>query len=287
MHLGFSSMNTMKDPAPADLARRLEDHGYESLWFGEHSHIPCSRKTPYPAGGEMPAPYKLMRDPYISLMAAAAETTTLKIGTGIALLMERELISQAKTISTLDQLSGGRVLIGTGVGWNEEEFANASPHPFNKRYGVMRETVEATRALWTQEEAEYHGQYVDFDPVWFEPKPLQPGGPKIIFGAMGPLGMKHAARWADGWLPVDIALPDIETAIPEFKKLVEQEGRDPDSVEISLQVLDAPTPDKLKHYRDLGFARCVIGVSVDTWDKPEVFLPMIDKFAEVIPELGS
>ena len=287
MHLGFSSMNTTQDPAPAELAKRLEEAGFESLWYGEHSHIPRCRSTPYPPGGDMPEPYKLMRDPYIALMAAAAATSTLKIGTGIALLMERELLSQAKTISTLDQLSGGRLMIGTGVGWNEEEFSNANPHPFNKRYAVMRETVEATRALWRDDAPEYHGDYIDFDPVWFYPKPIQKSGPPIILGAMGPLGVKHAARWADGWLPVDVALPNIETAVSDFKTMVKDYGRDPNTVEITLQVMNQPTPDKLKHYRDLGFDRCTIGVSMDTWDKPESFLPMIDRFAEVIPYLAN
>ena len=193
MHLAFSSMNTLNDPPPAVLARALEERGYESLWYGEHSHIPSSRRTPYPPGGELPAPYIHMMDPYLSLTVAATATTTLRLGTGIALLMERELFSQANTIATLDRLSGGRVIIGTGVGWNEEEFSNASPHPFNKRYAVLRETVAATRALWTDAEAEYHGDYIDFEPVWSEPKPVQAGGPPIYMGAMGPLGIRHAA----------------------------------------------------------------------------------------------
>ncbi|MAY36606.1 MAG: LLM class F420-dependent oxidoreductase [Spongiibacteraceae bacterium] len=285
MHLGFSSMNTAHDPDPITLAKRLEELGYDSLWYGEHSHIPCSRKTPYPAGGDMPAPYRQMMDPYVSLMAAAAVTSKLKIGTGIALLMERDVFSQAKTIATLDHLSNGRVIIGTGVGWNEEEFANVNPHPWNKRYTVMRETVEAMRELWNEEEASYQGEFVKFEPVWSAPKPIQAGGPKIIFGAMGPLGVKHAAKWADGWFPVDVALPNIETAVSEFKQMVEDNGRDPNSVEITLQVMDSPTPDKLKRFRDMGFDRCNIGVSMDMWDKPDQFLPMIEKFADVIPEL--
>src|SRR5210317_1660559 len=132
MHLAFSSMNTPSDPPPAELAVALEQRGFESLWYGEHSHIPCCRSTPYPPGGDMPAPYRNMMDPYLSLMTAANATTKLRLGTGIALLMEREIFSQAKTIASLDRLSGGRVMIGTGVGWNQEEFENASPHPFNK-----------------------------------------------------------------------------------------------------------------------------------------------------------
>ena len=217
MHLAFSSMNTLKDPEPAILAQALEERGFESLWYGEHSHIPCSRKTPYPPGGDMPTPYLEMMDPYVSLMAAAAATTTLKLGTGIALLMERDIFAQAKTIATLDRLSGGRVMIGTGVGWNEEEFSNVNPHPFNKRYGVLKETVAATRALWTEEEAEYHGTFINFDKVWARPKPVQAGGPPIYLGAMGPLGIKHAASWADGWYPVDVALPDVKSALANFR----------------------------------------------------------------------
>ncbi len=285
MHLAFSSMNTLNDPAPPVLAKALEERGFESLWYGEHSHIPCSRKTPYPPGGEMPDPYKLMMDPYVSLMAAAAATTTLRFGTGIALLMERDIFSQAKTITTLDRLSGGRLMIGTGVGWNEEEYANVNPHPFNKRYAVLRETVEATRALWRDEEAEYHGDYIDFDPVWADPKPLQDGGPPIFLGAMGPLGVKHAARWADGWYPVDVAMGDVATALSDFKELVKEAGRDPSDVQINIQIMDTTNLDALKAYRDLGVERATVGVAMDMWDKPDEVMPMIDRFAEIIPEL--
>ena len=278
-------MNTLNDPHPAELARALEDRGFESLWYGEHSHIPASRATPYPPGGEMPDPYKLMLDPYLSLMTAANATSRLKLGTGIALLMERDIFAQAKTIASLDQLSGGRVIIGTGVGWNQEEFENASRFPFNKRYAVLRETVQATRSLWRDEEASYQGDYVKFDPVWQFPKPLQDGGPKVFLGAMGPLGKKHAAAWADGWYPVDVAMGDVATAIAEFRELVKEAGRDPDHVEINIQIMDTSNLDKLKEYRDLGIQRATIGVSMDLWDKPEAVMPMIDEYAKVIPEL--
>jgi len=287
MHLAFSSMNTLNDPAPHILARALEERGFESLWYGEHSHIPCSRKTPYPPGGEMPEPYRIMMDPYLSLMAAAAATTTLKLGTGIALLMERELFSQAKTIATLDRLSGGRVIIGTGVGWNEEEFSNSNPHPFQKRYGVLRETVAATRALWTEEQPEYHGEFIDFDPVWADPKPLQAGGPPIYMGAMGPLGRRHAAEWADGWYPVDIALADVAADVAAFRSQVAELGRDPDTVAINIQIMDTGNIDKLKEYRDLGIQRATVGVSIDMWDKPDQVMPMIDRFAAIIPQLAQ
>ena len=287
MHLAFSSMNTPSDPHPAELARALEDRGFESLWYGEHSHIPCSRATPYPPGGEMPAPYRNMMDPYLSLMTAANATSRLKLGTGIALLMERDLFSQAKTIASLDRLSNGRVMIGTGVGWNQEEFENVSPHPFNKRYAVLRETVEATRAIWSQHEAGYQGDYIKFDPVWADPKPLQPGGPKIFMGAMGPLGRKHAAAWADGWYPVDVAMGEVAASVASFREEVRAAGRNPDDIEINIQIMDTSNLDKLKEYRDIGIERATIGVSMDLWDQPEAVMPMIDQYAEVIPHLAA
>ena len=287
MHLAFSSMNTLNDPHPAELAQALEQRGFESLWYGEHSHIPTARTTPYPAGGELPEPYKLMMDPYLSLMTAANATSRLRLGTGIALLMERDIFSQAKTIATLDRLSGGRVIIGTGVGWNQEEYENVNAHPFNKRYAVLRETVAATRQLWTEDEAQYHGDYIDFDPVWAFPKPLQAGGPPVFLGAMGPLGRKHAAAWADGWYPVDVAMGDVATTLAQFREEVRSAGRDPEDIEINIQIMDTANLDKLKTYRDLGVQRATIGVSMDGWDKADDVMPMIERYAKVIPELGT
>ena len=287
MHLGFSSMNTADDPAPELLATTLEQAGFESLWYGEHSHIPASRKTPYPPGGEMPAPYRKMMDPYLSLMAAAAVTSRLKLGTGIALLLERELFSQAKTIATLDRLSNGRVIIGTGVGWNEEEFNNATRLPWKRRYLALKETVAAQRRLFSEPEPEYHGELIDFDPVWFDPKPLQAGGPPITLGVMGPLGVRHAAEWADGWMPVDVAMPDVEQGIKDFRQAVQSFGRDPDKVEITLVVMATVTGDLLKRYRDAGVARVNIGVGMENWDKPEIVMPMIEEFSRLIPQLSA
>ncbi|NRB39702.1 MAG: TIGR03619 family F420-dependent LLM class oxidoreductase [Pseudomonadales bacterium] len=293
MFLGFSSMNTPKDPDPAELAKTLEQAGFESLWYGEHSHIPRCLSTPYPAGGEMPQPYKEMMDPYLSLMAAASATSTLKLGTGIALLCERELFSQAKTIACLDRLSNGRVMIGTGVGWNKEELENVSHIPFNKRYKGLREIVEATRILFNEDAPEYHGEFIDFDPVWFEPKPTQTNtntvgkcGPKFTLGVMGPLGLKHAAQWADGWMPVDVAMPDVEQGIIDFRAQVTECGRNPDDVEITMVVMNpAVDGDLLKRFRDMGVTRCNIGVGMENWDKPDSVYPMIEKFSKIIPQL--
>lgn len=285
MHLGFSSMNNPSDPHPAVLAKTLEEAGFESLWYGEHSHIPCSQTTPYPPGGDMPEPYKRMMDPYLSLMVAAQATTTLKLGTGIALLLERELFSQAKTIATLDRLSNGRVLIGTGVGWNEEEFNNASHQPWERRYTVLKETVLAQRELFSSEEPEYHGELIDFDPVWFEPKPVSPGGPPVILGVMGPLGIRHAAEWADGWMPVDVAMPSVEQGVKDFRAKVADFGRKPEEVEITMVAMGELSTDLMKRYQDMGIDRVNIGVGTENWDKPEIVMPMIEEFAKLIPAL--
>lgn len=287
MYLGFNSMNTLDDPDPALLATTLEQAGFESLWYGEHSHIPVSRLSPYPAGGEMPAPYKKMMDPYLSLMAAASATTRLKLGTGIALLLERELFSQAKTIACLDRLSAGRLIIGTGVGWNEEEFTNATDLPWQRRYLALKETVAAQRCLFSDSEPEFHGELIDFDPVWFEPKPLQHGGPPIVLGVMGPQGVRHAAQWADGWMPVDVGLADVEQGIKTFRRAVQDFGRDPDKIDITLVAMSEVSGDILKRYRDIGVTRVNIGVGVENWGKPEIVMPMIEEFSKLIPSLSG
>ena len=145
--------------------------------------------------------------------------------------------------------------------------------------------MQAQRALFSEPEPEYHGELIDFDPVWFDPKPVQAGGPPVIFGAMGPMGLKHTARWADGWMPVDVALPDIPRAIADFRQLVRDNGRDPDEVEITLVVMSEVTDDLLKSYRDMEIHRCNIGVGMQNWDKPEIVMPMIEQFSRIIPAL--
>ena len=286
MHLGFSTMNTHMKPQPAELASMLEDRGYESLWYGEHSQIPTSRHSPHPREETLPEPYKNMMDPYISLTAAAAASKNLKLGTSISLMLERELFSQAKTIMTLDRISEGRVLVGTGVGWNEEQFNNATNLPWKRRFTALKETVEATRVLWRDEEPEYHGDIIDFDPVWCNPKPIQQPGPPILFGAMGPIGIKHTAEWADGWMPVSATLGDIPEAVKNFHNLVRNAGRNPDDIDMTLIVMEKPALDRLKFFRDLGFNRAIVGASFQHWNKSEVILREIDKFAEFIPGIA-
>ncbi len=184
---------------PPELARMVEERGFESLWFPEHTHIPTTRETPYPGGGELPREYSHTYDPFVALTAAAAATPELRVATGICLVVERDPIITAKEVASLDRLSGGRFIFGVGAGWNREEMQNHGTDP-GRRFGLMRERVEAMKAIWTTEEAEYHGEHVDFDPIWQWPKPLQsPFG--VHIGGNGPRVEDRVLRYGDGWMP--------------------------------------------------------------------------------------
>jgi len=192
MHLGVFSYNVEYGARPDELARAAEERGFESFWVGEHTHIPAARQTPYPGGGPLPKPYYHMADPFVSLMAAAAATRTIKLGTGICLVVEHDPIVLAKSVATLDWLSNGRVLFGIGGGWNREEMEHHGT-PFARRWQVLRERVLAMKALWTQEEASFHGEFVNFDRAISFPKPVQTPHPPILFG--GATAQGRARVW--------------------------------------------------------------------------------------------
>jgi probable F420-dependent oxidoreductase len=283
--LGFSTMNTPEDVPPAEMAKALEDRGFDSFWIGEHSHIPTSRKTPYPSGGEMPEQYRRMMDPFVSLTSAAAATTTLRLGLGVALPLEHDVFDLAKTVTTLDRLSGGRVEFGVGVGWNEEELANIRPElTWGQRYKALAECVAALRALWTDEASEFHGQFFNFDPVWSEPKPLQSPHPKIWCGTGGRLGTTHAVEWADGWLPMDIALGDVAKKIGKFREAAAAAGRN--DIPISIVTFGDPTLETLQRYRDLGVERSIVGAARQGWNDPATSIPFVDRYAEFLDKLA-
>jgi probable F420-dependent oxidoreductase len=285
MQLGFSSMNTPEEHAPDELARLLEERGFDSFWVGEHTHIPTSRKTPYPAGGDLPPQYVRMMDPYVSLMAAAAATSSLLIGTSVALPLEHDVITLAKTVATLDTFSHGRFQFGVGVGWNQEELANHRPEPWSQRYRVLEECVSALRALWCQEESEFHGDYFDFDPVWSQPKPVQKPHPPVLCGTGGKLGTVHAVEWADAWMPIDIALGDVAKKIGRFRQAATEAGRG--ELPITIVAFGDPTVETLVRYRDLGVERVVLGPARYDWDNPATTVPFIDRYARLIPALTS
>jgi probable F420-dependent oxidoreductase len=197
---GIGYFPTHDAVSPGDLARLVEERGHESLFFPEHTHIPASRETPYPAGGELPQKYFHTYDLFVALTAAAAATSRLRIASGICLVIERDPITTAKEVASVDALSGGRMEFGVGAGWNREEMRNHGTDP-RVRMEVMRERVEAMKAIWMQDEASYHGKHVDFDRIWSWPKPAQRPHPPVLVGGNGPTVLDRVLSFGDAWLP--------------------------------------------------------------------------------------
>ena len=200
MKYGVAIFATDYSVSPGRFAEMAEERGYESVFFPEHTHIPVSRATAYPGGGDLPEMYSHTHDLFVALTAAAAATERVKIGSGICLVTERDPIVTAKEVASVDQLSGGRFIFGIGAGWNEEEMRNHGTDP-SRRFRLMRERVEAMKAIWAEDEAEYHGEFVDFDPIWSWPKPLQKPHPPVIVGGMGPRVVERVLAYGDGWFP--------------------------------------------------------------------------------------
>lgn len=282
MYLGIFSYNTEYGARPDALARACEDRGFESLWVGEHTHIPASRQTPYPGGDPLPRPYYHMADPFVSLMAAAAVTTRLKIGTGICLVVEHDPIVLAKTVATLDLLSQGRFLFGIGGGWNAEEMAHHGT-PFARRWQVLRERVEAMKAIWTQEEASYAGEFVQFERIISYPKPVQTPHPPILFGGATPQGRQRVVTYCDGWIPIDVLIDDLPAALVDLRRRAEAVGRDPETIPVSVFAFAVPSPDDLKRYQDMEVERVVV-VSPRRLNDA---LPFLDQLATLIPAVSD
>ena len=277
-------MNTPEDLRPDLLAKALEDRGFDSLFMGEHSHIPAARTTPYPSGGVLPAQYLRMMDPFVSLTMAAMATTTLQIGTGVALALEHDLLDLAKSAASLDVMSGGRLLFGVGVGWNVEELANHRAIPWRQRYRALEDCVSALRRVWCDNDAEYHGEFYDFDPLWSFPKPVQKPHPPVLLGVGGRVGTAHAVRWADEWMPIDIALGNVVKNVGKFRQAALDAGRD--DIPISLVAYGDPTLQTLAGYRELGIRRVLIGTARAGWEDPTTVLAYLDQYAKMIPELA-
>jgi len=283
MKIGYTTMNTPADIAPRVLGPMLEDAGFDSIWIGEHSHIPVSRATPYPTGGDMPWQYTTMMDPFISLTQIGEHTTNLLLGLGVALPLEHDVLALAKTAATLDVLSNGRLQFGVGVGWNQEELANHSSVKWSMRYRALAECVGALRSLWVDDESEFHGEYFNFDKVWSRPKPMQNPHPPIWFGAGGKLGSQHTIAWADGWMPLDVTLGDVTKRVNKFRQLSADAGRH--DIPISMVAFGDPTLDTLLMYRDLGIERVIVGSGRDGWDDPSGVPAFIDRYAEMRDQL--
>ena len=235
---------------PATIARLVEERGFESLHFPEHTHIPASRRTPYPAGGELPRQYSRTYDPFVALTAAAAATERILLATGICLVIERDPITTAKEVASLDRLSEGRFLFGVGAGWNLEEMENHGTDP-RRRFSLMRERIEAMKAIWTEDEASYHGELVDFDPIWSWPKPVQKPHPPVLVGGNGERVLERVVAFGDEWMPNRAS--GLRERIQELARLAAEAGRDPIPVTLSGA---KPDPDLVERGEEAGVHRC-------------------------------
>ena len=233
MHIGASMFFTDYSMTPAELALALEERGFESVWAPEHSHIPVSRKTPFPGGGELPKRYFDAMDPFVTLASAATVTKKLMLGTGVCLVNQRDPIELAKLVASIDQVSRGRFLFGVGIGWNQDEMENHGTD-FKTRAKLVRERIEAMKEIWSRSKAEYHGEFVNFDPIFAWPKPVQKPNPPIHVGGAFPQGARRAIRYGNGWIPVaGRGSLSLEEQISAFRQMCAEANRDPAEVPIT------------------------------------------------------
>lgn len=278
VQFGVSIFPTAESIQPVELARLAEDRGFESLWFPEHTHIPVSRDTPYPGGGELPDEYRRIYDPFIALAAAATATERLLVGTGICLIVERDPITTAKEVATLDRISGGRFLFGVGAGWNREEMANHGTDP-GRRFGLMRERIEAMREIWTAEEASYHGRHVDFEPIWSWPKPVQKPHPPILVGGNSDGALDRTVDLADAWIPnPETRLSELPGRVEELQRRAGEAGRDP--IPVTFYAVK-PEAEALRRYADAGVDRAVFYLPSGSRAEVE---PVLDRLAGLADE---
>ena len=256
MKIGVSTFPTDYAIHPTALGRALEANGFDSLWVVEHTHIPASRKTPYPVGGDLPSVYWESYEPFTYLAQVAAVTAHLKIGTGICLVPEHHPITLAKRIASLDSLSKGRFLFGVGAGWNQEELENHGVR-FADRWSVLREHVLAMKAMWTQKDAAFHGKWVNFDAVWVEPKPAHKPHPPVYIGASSHWAIQRVAEYGEGWYP--IVMPDFPERVAQLARECAARGRN--IADIDITVITAPADkNALVQLAQLGVSRVVISL---------------------------
>ena len=274
MHYGIVMFSTHYAIRPDELARACEERGFESLWVPEHTHIPASRKSPWPGGPNLPKEYWHSYDPFLALTMAAAVTTKLKLGTGICLVIERDPIVLAKEVASLDHLSNGRVLFGIGGGWNAEEMEHHGT-PFKSRWRVLRERILAMKELWTKEEAEFHGEFVNFDKSWSHPKPVQKPHPPILMGGDAPKTFDRVIEFCDGWMPIAGRLANPIDKMGELQRRAKEAGRKPIPVTGFM-----PKPERavLDGLEAAGVERVVLGLPSEGRDK---VLPILDGYAKL------
>ena len=278
MQFGVTMFATDVSMPVPDLAVAAEERGFDSVWIPEHTHIPTSRRTPPPTGdAELPEEYKRSVDPLVALAAAAALTTTLRLGTGVMLPMQREPIVTAKAVATLQNLSRGRLDLGIGFGWNEDEMADHGVR-YATRRDHTRDHVRAMQALWTDDVASYDGEFVSFPPTWSWPKP-EVRVPVLIGGGAGPKMFAHLAEYADGWIPIGGA--GLSESIPRYKEAVAAAGRDPEAMRI-IPFGSLPTAPMLEHFASIGVTECVFRLPSAPADE---VMAVLDEQAELLDEL--
>ena len=285
MHFGASMFLTDYSMTPAELAQALEQRGFESMWAPEHSHIPTSRRSPFPGGGELPKQYYDAMDPFVTLTAAAMATKTLKVGTGVCLVNQRDPIQTAKLVASIDQVTGGRFLFGIGIGWNAEEMEDHGT-VFGSRAKLVRERIEAMKEIWTKSKAEYHGEFVRFDPMMAWPKPVQKPHPPVIVGGAFPQAARRAVRYGEGWIPLAGRMDkdgDVFSTVPKFRAMLKEAGRSDGSCPITLFGCNEDA-DLLKRYRDLGVLRACVSLPPA---KADQVLPTLDRWAGLIRQVNG
>ncbi|HEY6118205.1 MAG TPA: LLM class F420-dependent oxidoreductase [Candidatus Dormibacteraeota bacterium] len=258
MKFGVAIFPTDYAISMSELAPAAEQLGFESLWVAEHTHIPTSRESPWPAGGELPKHYWHTLDPFIALTAAALASKTIRVATGICLLTERDPMHAAKQAASVDLVSNGRFIFGIGAGWNREEMANHGTE-FSTRWKLMRERAEAIKEIWTKDPAEYHGDMVDFGPIWSFPKPVQKPHPPIVLGGSGPRILERVVRYADGWMP---NRGDVLERIPDLQRMAKDAGRDP----IPVTYYPKATVEEIERCATAGIDRLIWYVPPDGRD---------------------
>jgi probable F420-dependent oxidoreductase len=283
MDFGAFMFHTDYSMPIVDLAQACEARGFESLWAPEHSHIPLTRKSPWPGGAELPKMYYDAMDPFVILAAAAAATKKLKLGTGVCLVVQRDTIQTAKLAASLDQVSGGRFLFGIGGGWNQDEMEDHGT-VYATRFKRMREQVEAMREIWTASKPEYHGEIVDFPPMMAWPKPVQQPLPIIVGGAF-PHAARRAVRYGNGWIPIAgrAVYGNFDDYFPAYKQMLAEAGRSLADVPITMFGA-AEDYDLLMRYRDLGVARVIAGLAPEGADTT---LPALDRWAALIRKVSA
>ena len=281
MHFGLMMFATDYAIRPDDLAREAEGRGFESIWLPEHTHIPASRRTPWPGGADLPKEYWHSYDPFVALSMAAAATTKLKIATGICLLIERDTITTAKEVASLDHLSNGRFIFGIGGGWNVEEMAHHGT-VFKTRWKKLREQIAAMKKIWTEDEAEYHGEFVNFERIWSWPKPVQKPHPPILLGGHSPQMLQRVVDYCDGWMPIGIRAASLLENIKELRQRAEKSGRDPKTIAIT--IFGSPADEQaIAQYRQADVERVSFGLPPAGRD---TVLPLMDRYAAFVRKVS-